>query len=115
MACAATMIASFVQHRLAWACWTRRLFAFSCLDGGFLIEADQPGPCAQEASRLSIGLQHRASPLQEGVGIMDVLPGVIAPRAKAFGFEPATHRACRDARKAGILGHAAGQFGSTPA
>ena len=46
---------------------------------------------------------------------MDVLPGVVAPRAKAFGFEPATHRARRDARKAGILGHAAGQFGSTPA
>jgi hypothetical protein len=32
------------------------------LNGGFLIEADQPGPCSQERSRLGIGLQHRASP-----------------------------------------------------
>jgi len=36
MADPTTMIASFVQHRLAWACWARRLFPFSCLDGGFL-------------------------------------------------------------------------------
>ena len=62
MPCAATMIAGFVQHRLAWARWTRRLLAFSRLNGRFLVEADQPGPFAQEASRLCIGLQHRASP-----------------------------------------------------
>ncbi len=115
MAGPTTMIASFVQHRLAWACWARRLFRFSCLDGGFLIEANQPGACSQEDSRLTIGVQHRTSSLQEGGGIMDVLPGVIAPRAKTLGFEPTTHRAGRDVRQRGILGHTSGQLGSTPA
>ncbi len=37
MACATTMVASFVQQRLAWACWARRLLPLACLDGGFLI------------------------------------------------------------------------------
>ncbi len=46
---------------------------------------------------------------------MDVLPGVVAPRANAFGEDPAPHRAGRDGRKAGILGNAAGQFGATEA
>lgn len=62
MPCAATMIAGFVQQRLAWARWTRRLLALSCLNGGFLVEADQPGPFSQEASRLCIGMEHRARP-----------------------------------------------------
>jgi hypothetical protein len=30
--------------------------------------------------------------LQESDGIMDMLPGVIAPGAKAFSSEPTTHR-----------------------
>ena len=46
---------------------------------------------------------------------MDVLPGMIAPRANALGFEPPTHRASRDVRKGGIVRNAVGQFGSTPA
>jgi hypothetical protein len=50
MPCAATMIAGFVQHRLAWARWTRRLLALSRLKGRFLVGADQPGPFVQEAS-----------------------------------------------------------------
>src|SRR5205085_7841521 len=45
---------------------------------------------------------------------MDVLPGVIAPRAKAFGEDPTTYGAGRDRRKAGVLGHATRQFGATP-
>lgn len=56
MACTTTMIASFVERRLAWACWARKLLPFSCLDRGFLIETDQPGACSQERSRLAIGL-----------------------------------------------------------
>src|SRR5436305_12855737 len=46
MACAATMIACFVQHRLALACGKGRLLALPCLNGGFLIETDQPTNCA---------------------------------------------------------------------
>ena len=45
---------------------------------------------------------------------MDVLPAMVAPRAKAFGFEPAAHRTSRDVRKRGSVGHPTGQLGSTP-
>ncbi len=62
MLCAATMIAGFVQHRLAWASWTRRLLALSCLNGRFLVEADKPRACSHEDSRLRIGREHRTSP-----------------------------------------------------
>ena len=44
MPCATTMVARFMEHRLASLCWARRLLPLSCLNGGFLIEADQPGP-----------------------------------------------------------------------
>jgi hypothetical protein len=64
---------------------------------------------------LCIGMEHRARPFYEDVGIMDVLPGVVAPRAKAFGSEPATYRAGRDGWQARILGHPARQFGAAPA
>src|SRR5438067_8614423 len=111
----ATMVACCVQHWLARLCWARQLFTFARLQGGFLIQTEQPDSCLQEGTRLTIGVEHRTSALQEGDGIVDMLPGVIAPRAETFGFEPATHRAGRDARKAGILGHTTGQFGATPA
>ena len=114
MACTTTMITCFMEQRLAWACWARRLFSLACLNGGFLIQTDQPRACLQEDERLSIGLQHGARPLQEGDRIMDVLPGMRAPGTKTFRFEPATHRTGRDVRKRRVLGHAAGQFGSTP-
>ena len=62
MTSATTMIAGFVQYRLAWASRTRRLLALSCLNGRFLVEADQPGACSQKDTRLRIGLEHRTSP-----------------------------------------------------
>src|SRR5713226_6083405 len=62
MACTTTMIASFVEHRLAWACWARKLLPFSCLDRGFLIETDQPGACSQERSRPGHRPLRRAAP-----------------------------------------------------
>lgn len=92
MACATPMIARFMQYRLAGACWARWLLTLPCLNGGFLINSDEPGAFLQECSRLSIGLQDRAGAVQEGHGIMDVLPSVIAPRTKAFGSEPPTDR-----------------------
>ena len=45
MACAATMVARFVQTRLAWTGGTRGLFALTGLNGGLLIQTDQPGAC----------------------------------------------------------------------
>jgi hypothetical protein len=114
MAGAATLIARFVQHRLARSGWARGVLSFSCLNGGFLVEADQPRACLQEQERLDIGLEHRTSPSEEGDRIMDVLPGMIAPGAQAFRFEPATHRTGRDVRKRRVLSHTTGQFGSTP-
>jgi len=94
MACTATMVAGFMQHRLARTCWARRLFALTRLNGGFLIDTQQPVAFLEEGPRLSIGFEHRASSVQESDGIMDMLPGVIAPGTKAFGSEPATDRTC---------------------
>ncbi len=112
---AAPMRACLVQHRLVRACWARRLLTLTRLDGGFLIEAKQPGACSQERLRLGIGLEDRASPLQEGLGVMNVLPGVIAPGAKPFRFEPAAHAAGREVRQRRILADASRQLGSAPA
>lgn len=115
MASATAMIAGFLQQRLAWTCWTRRIFALASLNGSFLVETDQPVACSQERSRLGIGLKHWPGSLQEGDRLMDVLPGVVAPGTKAFGLEPATDGAGGDGRKRRVLSHATGQFGSTPA
>ena len=54
MACAAPMIARFVQQRFAWAGRVWRLFPFACLDGGFIIQTDQPDSCTQEGLRLGV-------------------------------------------------------------
>ncbi len=110
-----TMIACFMQQRLAWTSGARRVFALPCLNGGFLIETDQPGAFVQECLCLAIGVQDRTGSLQEGDGIMDMLPGMIAPGAKAFGFEPAADRTCREAREGRILDDVSSQFGPTPA
>ena len=112
VACATTMVARFVQHRPAWA---RRLLTLACLNGRFLVQTDQPGSCSQENACLGISLEDRASPVQEGLGVMNVLPSVRAPGTKAFGLEPATNRAGRKTRQRGILRHASCQFGSAPA
>jgi hypothetical protein len=52
--------------------------------------------------------------LQKRLGIMDVLPGMIAPRAKMVLFEPTSHCAGRDGGKRGITPHAASHLGSAP-
>jgi hypothetical protein len=115
MAGATTMVACFVEHWLAWACGARRLDPFSCLNGRFLIQTDQPGSFAQERPGLAIGLQHGAGSVQESDGIMDMLPGMVTPRAQTLGFEPASHCTGRDGGKRGVLCDTAGQFGATPA
>ena len=60
--CATTLIACFVQHGLARMGWTRRLLTLAGLNGGFLIQTEQPTACSQERSRLRIGLEHGTSP-----------------------------------------------------
>ncbi len=57
VACAATMVAGFVQYRLALARWTRRLLAFAGLKGGFFIQTDQPKAVLQERLRLEIRVE----------------------------------------------------------
>jgi hypothetical protein len=94
MTCPATMVACLVPHRLTGKCGTGRLFAFTGLDGSFFIQTDQPNALLQKRSRLTIGLEYRTSPVQELMGIMDMLPRMIAPRAKTFGIEPTTNRTC---------------------
>lgn len=114
MACPASMIACFVQDWLVGAGWTRRLLSFSGLKGSLLIEADQPRPFPQKGLCLSIGLQGGTGSLEKRLWIMDMLPGMIAPRANMVSFEPPTHGAGRDGGKRGILGHVASHLGSTP-
>ena len=91
MAGATTMLTRFMQGRLARTSRARRPLAFTSLDGGFLIQADQPGACLQKCSGLSIGFQHGTRALEEGDWIMDGLPAVIAPGAQTVGFEPTAH------------------------
>src|SRR5258707_2146890 len=93
-----TMIACFVQHGLASMRCTRRLLTLTGLNGGFLIQADQPDTLTQEGLGLTISVQDWTGSLQKGDGIMNVLPGVIAPGTKTFCLQPATHRAARNAR-----------------
>ena len=112
---ATPMRACLVQHRLIRACWARRLLALASLNGGFLIKTDEPDACSQERSRLAVGLQDGTRSLQEGDGIMDVLPGVIAPGTKAVGFEPAAHATGPEVRQRRILADASRQLGSAPA
>lgn len=92
VACAATMIARLVQYRFASLCRVRRLLTLAGLNGGFLIQADEPSPGLQEHLRLNVCFEHGTGAQQEGDGIMDMLPVMIAPGTKPFRFEPAPHR-----------------------
>src|SRR6266568_5917022 len=88
-----TMVSRLVQHRFARARWARRLLALARLNRGFLIQADQPDALTQQSLGFAIGMQNREGALQKRDGIMDMLPGVIAPGANAFSSEPTTDRA----------------------
>lgn len=78
MSCAATMVTRFMQHRLSRLKRARRLLALAGLNGDFLIETEQPDALAQKGLSLTIGMQDRASALQEGDRIMNMRPAMIA-------------------------------------
>src|SRR5712691_226520 len=63
MACTTTMIPCFMEHRLAWACWARRLFPLACLDGSFLIQTDQPRACRPRGLAPEHRLPTRGAPV----------------------------------------------------
>jgi len=67
---------------------TGSLFSLSCLDGGFFIGTDHPDPLFEQGSGLFIQAQDRASALQEGFGILNMLPGMEPPGADLLGGEP---------------------------
>ncbi len=114
MSCAATMVTRFMQHRLSRLKRARWLLALAGLNGGFLIETEQPDALAQKGLSLTIGVQDRASALQEGDRIVNMLPGMIAPGAKTFGLQPATHGTGRDVSKSRVSGYASSQFSPAP-
>jgi hypothetical protein len=87
----ATMRPCFVQHRPSRLSGARGIRTLASLNGGFLIETEQPDTLAQKGLGLTLSLQDRTSALQEGDGIRDVLPGMRTPGTKLFGLEPATH------------------------
>lgn len=94
MVCPTSVIACFVQDGLVGTGWTRRLLPFSGLKGSLLIQTEQPRPSLQKSLCLSIGLQGGAGSLEKGLGIMDMLPGMIAPRANMVSFEPTPAPPC---------------------
>jgi hypothetical protein len=74
-----TVIARFLQLGASLFGWTGWLFAFTCLDRGFLIQAHQPDPLLQQRERLHIEPQNWSSPLEKLLGIMNMLPIMVAP------------------------------------
>lgn len=114
MTCTATMVAHFVESRFVWTSRTRRLLPLARLDGGFFIQAHEPDAALQERLRLKIGVENGAGALQEGLWVMDMLPGMVAPGAKAFGFEPATYRTRGEMWQARIVRNLSRQGASTP-
>lgn len=88
----ATMVTGFVKRWFAWTSGARWLLPFTGLDGRFFIQAQQSGAAWQKRLRLKVGVENGARALQEGLWMMDMLPGMVAPRAEAFRFEPATYR-----------------------
>jgi len=65
MSSATTMIACFVQHRLASLCWARWLLTLSRLNGRFLICTDQPRSFFEQSQCPLIQLQDGGEPVPE--------------------------------------------------
>ena len=84
------------MNRMPSSRWLGRLFPLAGLDRGLLIGADDPNPLCEKGLRLLIEPQHRPCPRQEGLGVQNVLPGMIAPRPNPLLSQPAPHRARRD-------------------
>jgi hypothetical protein len=68
----------------------------------------------QKGLGLTVGVQDRVSELQEGDRIMDMRPAVIAPGAKTFCLQPATHGTGQDLSKNRVSGHSSSQFSLAP-
>src|SRR6266496_5249383 len=94
--------------------WTRSLLGLTSLNRGFLIRTDHPDPLFEQGSSVFIQAQDWASPLQEGFGILNMLPGVEAPGADLLSSEPAPNRSRRNSRQGRNGRHISSQFGATP-
>jgi hypothetical protein len=93
MPCPATRVSRLLQLWMTTDGRPWGLFAFACLDPRFLVQTHRPGSLSQQAESSAIHLQDRTGPLQKLLGIVNMLPGMIAPRADALGEDPAAYRA----------------------
>jgi hypothetical protein len=74
-----TVIARCLQLGASLFGWTGWLLSFTCLDRGFLIQAHQPDPLLEQREGLHIEPQNWSSPLKKLLGIMNMLPIMVAP------------------------------------
>src|SRR6266699_4433532 len=111
---ATPMVAWGLIHGMLANGWTRSSLCLSRLDRGFLIRADDPDPLFKQGRGVFIQLQHGASTQKERFSILDMLPGMVAPRTNLLGFEPAAKGAGRDGRQGRGRSYVSSQFGSTP-
>src|SRR5262249_26333300 len=111
--------ASCVARRLALRVTSNdrawRLFGFTRLDRGFLIDTYQPFSTLQQAACLAIQLQDRTSPHHKRLWVVNVLPHAVTPRTDLFGPQPAPNRAGRQPGQCRLLGELLYQFGTAPA
>ena len=99
---------------MLWHGWTGSQFGLSRLDGGFLIRTDHPDPLFEQGSGVFIQAQDRAGPLQEGFGLLNVLPGMEPPGTDLLGGEPTADGSGRNGRPGWNRCYMTSQFGSTP-
>ena len=94
--CASPLISSRCLHRLARLGCSRRLGHLSSLDGGLFIDTNHPFPLLQQRLGLPVKLQYRTSPLQKGLRVKDVLPGMVPPWLDLLFAKPSSNGADSD-------------------
>src|SRR6266487_3827830 len=93
---------------------TRCLLGLTGLDRGFLIRTDHPDPLFEQGNCVFIQAQDRASPLQEGFRLLDMLPGMVTPGMDLLSSEPTAHSSGRNGRQGRNRCDMTSQFGPTP-
>jgi len=94
--------------------WTGSLLCLSRLDAGFLIRTDDPDALLEQGRSLFIQVKDWASTHQKLLGLLNMLPTMVAPGTDLLGGEPAANGAGRDLRQGRGASRIASQLNSTP-
>jgi len=73
--------------------WTGSLLCLPCLDAGFLIRTDDPGPLFEQSGGMFIQVQDWAGTLEEWFWILNMLPRMEPPGTNLFVCQPAANGA----------------------